>query len=364
MLQVQNAKAFMGALKTLSKIPNKFGIRIASNGSTTIAAWDLDTRAIVSFPCETSQNAWETSFDAKAIGGLKVSKGTTLAIGSDGAIHVDGAIHTLPTLAPDADRDPSLDAPETTAHMATTVAGLRHVLENTSYCASTDNTRYYLNGVLLETDAYTLRCVATDGHRMAIRETSADRYGEIPQGFILPIPAVRATLALLKGMDGATPVKLGFTVDAKTIVISFGSATIVARRVDGEFPDWRQVIGSSADPKIAIVRDVPRCAKMIDAFKGAHRMTMKASALDTVLALFIGADGPMGSAALPIEIDTLAVERHGRTIDCVISPAYMLEALEYSDGPVYVAMRDDRSPMHLYTDGQTDPIAVIMPMQR
>ena len=61
MLQVQNAKAFMGALKTLSKIPNKFGstggIRIASNGSTTIAAWDLDTRAIVSFPCETSQNA-------------------------------------------------------------------------------------------------------------------------------------------------------------------------------------------------------------------------------------------------------------------------------------------------------------------
>ena len=120
------------------------------------------------------------------------------------------------------------------------------MIERTMYAASVDETRYNLNGVFLEHAARTagkLRMVATDGHRLAYVDRAlggAELAGLGQSGVIIPRKGL-AELKRLVDEDDADEVEIGFEGNSG-LVRKDGSVTLVMRLIEGEFPNYRQVI--------------------------------------------------------------------------------------------------------------------------
>jgi DNA polymerase-3 subunit beta len=127
---------------------------------------------------------------------------------------------------------------------------LQGLLAQVAFCISTEETRYYLNGVHFELRDDMLGLVATDGHRLSYREMglpAASRTGELPRGVILPRDACRALLALPKGET-----ELGFTstIEGQPPLkgwLQSGRFRIEFKLIDGTFPDYRRVIPAATE---------------------------------------------------------------------------------------------------------------------
>jgi DNA polymerase-3 subunit beta len=131
-------------------------------------------------------------------------------------------------------------------------ADLRRLIDKTRFAISTEETRYYLNGVYLhgiESDgAQVLRTVATDGHRLALAEIAAPKGAEALAGVIVPRKAVGEIRRLIDGLDEAVTVDVS---DAR-IVFRAGKAVLTSKLIDGSFPDYARVIPQGNDKKMVI----------------------------------------------------------------------------------------------------------------
>src|SRR5690606_26477853 len=97
--------------------------------------------------------------------------------------------------------------------------------------------RYYLNGMLLVLDGNNVRCVATDGHRLAYCAITID--GNAPkQEVIVPRKTVLELLRLLEDSDD--PIEI--SVAANQIKFVFGDVELISKLVEGKFPDYQRVI--------------------------------------------------------------------------------------------------------------------------
>ncbi len=132
-------------------------------------------------------------------------------------------------------------------------ADLRRLIDKTRFAISTEETRYYLNGVYLhatETDDGdpVLRTVATDGHRLALAEIAAPEASAGLSGVIVPRKAVAEARRLI---DTATePVTL--EVSEAKIVVRAGRAKLTAKLIDGSFPDYARVIPKSNTRRLLV----------------------------------------------------------------------------------------------------------------
>lgn len=130
-------------------------------------------------------------------------------------------------------------------------AKVYEMLEKTAFAVSTDETRYNINGVFIETvkngnDAL-LRFVATDGHRLALVDRPADGLS-VEKGVIIPRKAITEIKKLLEGNEGAAQVGINegfFTVRSEGV-------TMGVRLVDGQFPDYRQVIPNESSTEVSL----------------------------------------------------------------------------------------------------------------
>ncbi|HBT01614.1 MAG TPA: hypothetical protein DEB47_17560 [Citreicella sp.] len=111
------------------------------------------------------------------------------------------------------------------------------------HCISTEETRYYLNGIWMTTKpgAPTLRAVATNGHRMAVidHDAEADFSASGDKGLIVPIKTIEL-LRLIIGKGGNEPVQ--FDCGKNFLSVAVGGITIHAKTIDGTFPDYTRVI--------------------------------------------------------------------------------------------------------------------------
>ena len=121
-------------------------------------------------------------------------------------------------------------------------AELRRLIDKTRFAISTEETRYYLNGIYLHhakgTKGNVLRAVATDGHRLALAETGAPKGSDKLKGVIVPRKAVAEVRRLL---DDAPEIVTVEASDSK-IVFRVGEAVLTSKLIDGSFPDYQRVI--------------------------------------------------------------------------------------------------------------------------
>src|SRR5262249_49595518 len=156
------------------------------------------------------------------------------------AIRAGRSRFTLQTL-PESDF-PDIAAGDMTHKFSLPAADLKRLIEKTQFAISTEETRYYLNGIYLHTAGagsnVMLRAVATDGHRLAQVELAAPAGAEGMPGIIVPRKTVNEMQRLIEDVDGEIAVELS----AAKIRFTLGNVVLTSKLIDGTFPDYGRVI--------------------------------------------------------------------------------------------------------------------------
>jgi DNA polymerase-3 subunit beta len=129
---------------------------------------------------------------------------------------------------------------------------LKRLIDKTRFAISTEETRYYLNGIYLHTaqrgKEQTLRAVATDGHRLAQAELPAPKGAVGMPGIILPRKTVHELQRLIEGSEG----KVTVGVSPAKARFEIGTITLTSKLIDGTFPDYARVIPKANDKKLKV----------------------------------------------------------------------------------------------------------------
>ena len=135
-------------------------------------------------------------------------------------------------------------------------AALKELIDRTAFAMAQQDVRYYLNGLLFDLRDDALRCVATDGHRLALCEAALDGGARAKRQIIVPRKGVTELQRLLEGGDRALELEVG----RNHIRIKRDDVTFTSKLIDGRFPDYEAVIPIGADREVKIDREVLRAA--------------------------------------------------------------------------------------------------------
>jgi DNA polymerase-3 subunit beta len=161
---------------------------------------------------------------------------------------------TLATLP--ATEFPTIDNIELVERVALPEANLKELMDRTGFAMAHQDVRYYLNGMLLDLREHSLRCVATDGHRLAMAETRLDTKIASPRQVIVPRKGINELQGLFEPGDGI--VELEFA--RNHLRVRRGDVTFTSKLIDGRFPDYEAVIPIGADKEVRLQRDDMRAA--------------------------------------------------------------------------------------------------------
>jgi DNA polymerase-3 subunit beta len=157
------------------------------------------------------------------------------------------SMSTLPV-----DDFPSLPRGEFEAEFEMPAIYLAAAFDQVAHCISTEETRYYLNGVFVHAPSDgDLRFATTDGHRLARCAVALPDGAEALPDVIIPRKVVKLLLPLLGRYEGNVDVR----ISRKRVRFEIGSTTIDAKTIDGEFPDYTRVIPSIHTAVLSITRD-------------------------------------------------------------------------------------------------------------
>jgi len=241
---------------------------------------------------------------------------------------------------------------------------LLEMIELTAFAASTDETRYNLNGVFFEPVADGLRTVATDGHRLSLAERALEGDFHLKKGVILPRKGLsEMKKLLLDGEEGEA--KLGFVENSA--VLQRPTVKLVMRLIEGVFPDYRQVIPKAGEKSFKVGRE-----RLLDTLRRISLLsTDKAHAVKLELhpgQLKVTSQNPdLGEAKeeVPVEFqgEPLKIGFNARYLMDVLQALTALEPVASQD--VVVELADDLSPGVLKPAGEsaTRFTAVVMPMR-
>jgi DNA polymerase III subunit beta len=161
---------------------------------------------------------------------------------------------TLTTLP--ASEFPTIDNLELVEKVALPEDALRDLMERTAFAMANQDVRYYLNGMLLDLQEHTLRCVATDGHRLAMKETALQSTVTARRQIIIPRKGVNELVGLLEAGDGQVELEFG----RNHLRVRRGDVVFTTKLIDGRFPDYEAVIPLGADKSATLDREVLRGA--------------------------------------------------------------------------------------------------------
>ncbi|PLM65299.1 DNA polymerase III subunit beta, partial [Klebsiella michiganensis] len=137
---------------------------------------------------------------------------------------------------------PNLDDWQSEVEFTLPQATMKRLIEATQFSMAHQDVRYYLNGMLFETEGSELRTVATDGHRLAVCSMPLEE--SLPNhSVIVPRKGVIELMRMLDGGDTPLRVQIG----SNNIRAHVGDFIFTSKLVDGRFPDYRRVLPKNPD---------------------------------------------------------------------------------------------------------------------
>lgn len=351
-------KHVIGVTEKRCNIPVLCNVLIAASGDAVkITATDLDmelsetTDAIV-------EDAGATTIPAHTLYGIinELPKGSQVQITAtdDGkAILTSGSakfrLGTLPE--EDFPRFNTGDVPNTITLAA---HALKQLLAKTVYAVSTEETRYYLNGVFLHTpDETTLRAVATDGHRLARYEVTLPSPARIPS-IIVPTKAITTIMDMADGSD------IELAVSETKIRATTGRQQMASKLIDATYPDYERVIpergkhvvttltaefGNALNLTSAVLSDKTRAIKMA---LDTDSITLSTTNQDTA------SEGE----------NTLHAEYNSSQQIIGFNVSYMRSMLSQIGGKALrITLLDSVSPIRIEDDEDPAALHILMPMR-
>ena len=337
----------------------------ARSGALRITATDMDLAVVEKVPAEVSQDG-ATTVAAHTLYDIvrKLPEGAQIEIGSgreEGRLDLRSGRSRLSLAALPSEDFPVTTDGDTPHNFAVTAGELRTLIDRTQFAVSTEETRYYLNGIYLhaakaeDSDGEVLRAVATDGHRLARVDVPLPKGASGMPGVIVP----RKTVAELRKLVEEGEAEIAVSLSETKIRFALESVVLTSKLIDGTFPDYKRVIPSNNDKALEVECDA--FAKAVDLVSTIS--TEKSRAVKLSLgkgSLVLSASSPeAGSASEELEVGYSA-----EALEIGFNSRYLLDITRQIGGRSALFMlADAASPTLVRDTADASAVYVLMPMR-
>ena len=335
----------------------------AASNELKLTATDLDIELVERVPCK-AKGEGATTVPAHMFHDIvrKLPDGSDIELTRDGeqgrlTIACGPARFSLQTLP--ADDFPSLSVEDLGHAFSLPAKDLKRLIEKTRFAISTEETRYYLNGIYLhaaKSDGKALlRAVATDGHRLAQVELPLPSGAKDMPGVIVPRKTVAEIARLAEDSDGDIRIELS---PAK-IRISGPRVVLTSKLIDGTFPDYERVIPQGNDKRMEV--DNAAFAQAVDrvsTLSSDKGRAVKLSLSDGKLVLSVN-NPDSGSAT-----EELSVDYAFDPLEIGFNARYLLDISgQLESGTAEFQLADPGSPTMVRDGKDNSALYVLMPMR-
>ncbi|MDP2927924.1 MAG: DNA polymerase III subunit beta [Candidatus Omnitrophota bacterium] len=227
----------------------------------------------------------------------------------------------------------------------------KQMLSLTAFAVSLDETRYVLNGILFKISKNLLTLVSTDGKRLAVAERKLTIESDVEISMIVPLKTIQELNRNLKD-EG----ELSLVVSSNQALFDLGSVGIVSRLIEGEFPDYKQVVPAPSENKMKVVRSqfllaVKRAALLATPDYQAVKLEVFKNKL------VISKSTPdVGESH-----EELAVEYQGKELVIGFNPIYLIDILKnLNEETVNLELTDGEKPGVIRISGY---VYIVLPMR-
>ena len=350
---VQNVVSTRTTLPILSNVLIK-----ADKGRVEFTATDLDVTVSCSVEAKVEKSG-STTVPVKKLFGIVRELNGEIEIETDEknvtSIRSGGSFFKIHGLA--ADEFPPLPKFKDDKKVALPQETVRAMLKKTSFAVSTDESRYVLNGIYISLKEGKMTLVATDGRRLALVDEEVELAENTTGEFIVPAKAINELNRLLQS-TGEVELKFGENQASFSLKDDKGfSVLLITKLIEGNYPNYRQVIPGEAKERIPLNRE-----ELLAALRRAEIMTSeKANSVKMTFgknSLAITANSPeVGEAR-----ESLAVNYKGKEMAIAFNPRYLIDPLAaLSEDEVFIELIGELSPGVLKINGPF--LYVVMPMR-
>ena len=369
-LTIERAALLKSLAHVQSVVERRNTIPILSNllveaGDSTLAltATDMDLTVVETMAAEVAE-AGATTVPAHTFYDIvrKLPEGAQIRLesGADGgqiALRAGRSRFVLPTLPKD--DFPAMGAGDLPHEFGLPAADLRALIDRTRFAISTEETRYYLNGIYLHAPAgdgaAVLRAVATDGHRLARVEVALPPGAAGMPGVIVPRKAVGELRKLIEETEERVEIALSDT----RIRFAADRVVLTSKLIDGTFPDYQRVIPADNDKLLTVQRRgfaeaVDRVSTISSERSRAVKLSLKNGSL------VLSATSPESGSAS----EELEVTYEGAAMEIGFNARYLLDVTQQIQGEdAQFALADAASPTLVRDQADASTLYVLMPMR-
>lgn len=345
-------------------IPILANVLIEAAGSdVTFRATDLDIEVVDKAPAQV-ERAGATTVSAVMLHEIvrKLPDGALVTLADDGAsgrLTVDAGRSNFSLATLPREDFPVMASSEYESNFSAKAPVLRRLFDKSKFAISTEETRYYLNGVYMHVatgeNGQVLRCVATDGHRLARIDADLPDGAENMPGVIVP----RKTVGELRKLLDDDEATIAVSVSETKVRFATPGITLTSKVIDGTFPDYTRVIPQGNTRKMEV--DAAEFAKAVDRVATVSSERSRAVKLvieDDLLTLSVNA--PDSGAAE----EQLNVAYGDERLEIGFNAKYLLEIAGQVDRENAVFMFNSSGDPTLMREGSDDSaIYVVMPMR-
>lgn len=357
---INGLQAVQNVVSTRTTLPILSNVLLrAENGRLEFTATDLDVTISCSVEAKIARPGATTVPVKKLFGIVRELTNLDIEIDVDDksvfGIHSGASDYKIHGLS--ADEFPPMQQFKEEKKVVLPQETVKGMMKKTSFAASTDESRYVLNGIYISLKDHKMTMVATDGRRLALVDEDVD-VSEASQGeFIVPTKAVNELNRLLQD-KGEVEIRYAENQASFTLKDDKGaSVLIVTKLIEGNYPNYRQVIPAETKERVSLARE-----EFLHALRRAEIMTSEKS--NSVKMSFgknrleVTANSPeVGEAK-----ESLAINYKGKEMAIAFNPKYMIDPLNaLPNDEVFIELIDELSPGVLKINGPF--LYVVMPMR-
>ncbi len=344
-----------GVIGTRSTLPILSNVLMETDGDKIwLTATDLEVSVRCAIPAEILQ-AGSTTLPAKTLFNIireLASSDLLIDVDDKNSASMTSGSSFFKILGLPREEFPPLPKFDSSFAYSIDQAVLRDMLAKTSYAASSDETRQFLNGVLLSFKNDKLTAVATDGRRLALIEHEMECPKDQEADLIVPSKAVAELLHCL-GSEGTVKIR----AVKNQVSFEFGEMLLLSKLIEGNYPNFRQVIPSQAEHRIQIERET--------LFAAVKRVALLTSDRSNSVKLTFAKNKVVVSAQTPDigeAYESIPIKFTGAELNVAFNPEFIMDPLRrLTSDEVYLEFNDELSPGVIKCD--TPFLYVLMPMR-
>jgi DNA polymerase-3 subunit beta len=337
----------------------------AADGKLSFTATDMEIAVVEEVPASVSRSG-ATTAPAGTLYEIvrKLPEGAELefeATGEAGQLKLRAGRYSTSLVTLPVDDFPSMTAGQLPHRFRISSLALRGLIDRTRFAISTEETRYYLNGIFLHSAdgaiGRVLRAVATDGHRLARVEEPAPEGADGMPGVIIPRKTVAELRKLLDEESGEIEVGLSDT----RIQFKAGPVTLTSKLIDGTFPEYERVIPRDNDKVLRVgKKDFSDAVARVAAISSERSRPVKMSLAQDLLTLS-AASPEQGTASE--ELDAERVKYGSAPLEIGFQARYLNDITDQIESQVEFHFSDGAAPTIVRDADNGNALYVLMPMR-